>query len=197
MDLETVVVAVVAAWVVVLTLVALGLVRQIGLITVRLDRDRGPAAVDDGLEIGEPVPEEVLSQVAVDQDSLGYLLILGAVCAPCRELVSDLRGRTLARPVTVLVSGQEDRASSISELLPPDVSVIYDLGDRQGDLAKSLRIATSPFAFEIQHGKVHGKAVLHGADHLLQFIQPTATPANGNANGALLHVQEVEAHAER
>ena len=195
MDLSALFVVVSGLWMSALTLVTLGLLRQIGLLTVRLDRERQASApVNDGLAIGEDLPGEVLSQLAVDDDSVGYLLILGAVCAPCRELANDLQGRLLSRPVTALVSGSQDLADSMAELLPSGVTVLRDTGE--GELAKSLRIETSPFAFEIVAGKVHGKAILRGADHLLSFIQPPGNHVHGDGGAAALHVQEVNTHAQ-
>ncbi|HYI99688.1 MAG TPA: hypothetical protein VEX36_08470 [Thermoleophilaceae bacterium] len=196
MDLDTAVLAVGGAWIAAMTVVVLGLIRQIGLITVRMERDQhASAAVNDGLNVGEAVPEAVIEQLAVDEHSVGYLLILGAVCTPCRELASDLGGAVLERPVTALISGSEELSGAMSSLLPDDVSVIRDAGE--GEIAQSLRVETSPFVFEIADGKVRGKAVLRGAEHLLSFMQapPERSNGNGNGSGATLHIQEVERHA--
>lgn len=194
MDLTVVFVVVTGLWMTALTLVSLGLVRQIGLVTVRLDRDRQASApVNDGLAIGEDVPDEVLSQLAVDDSSVGYLLILGAVCAPCRELANDLQGTVLSRPVTALVSGSQELSDSMAELLPSGVTVVRDTGE--GELAKSMRIETSPFAFEIVKGQVRGKAVLRGAEHLLSFIEPPDREIHGDVDAETLQIQEVNTHA--
>jgi len=56
--LELVALAATTVWLGVLTLVAVLMVRQIGLISVRLDRDQDRSApVGDGLPVGTPLPD--------------------------------------------------------------------------------------------------------------------------------------------
>ncbi|HEX5973564.1 MAG TPA: hypothetical protein VFY57_00265, partial [Rubrobacteraceae bacterium] len=71
----------VCVWLGALTLVAVLLVRQIGLLTVRLNVASQTLSLDDGPEVGSDVPEEVAS-VLPGRDERSYLLLVSAGCQP-------------------------------------------------------------------------------------------------------------------
>src|SRR3989337_654595 len=92
MELLSLTAAIASAWLLLVTLVVLALVRQVGLLTVRIDRGLPRFAPDqDGPEIGAPVPTDVLA-VLPQLGALGrrQVLLLSAACAPCRELAVGL-----------------------------------------------------------------------------------------------------------
>lgn len=185
-DLEVALLIVACAWLALLSVVSLLLVRQVGLLTVRLDRERSASSpVNDGLQIGEALPERVAKILDLKGGSAGYLLVLGAICSPCRELANDLRGHQLAVPVTALISGRAEAGEALGELLPAGVGVVQDTP--AADLAGDLRIETTPFAFEVTDGRITGKAVVRGATHFMSFIDG----GKSTNNGTPLALQEV------
>lgn len=157
----------VCAWLGILTLVVVLLVRQIGLLTVRLSVASQALSVDDdGPEVGDAVPEEV---AAVLPDGQAYLLLVSAGCSPCRDLVADLAGRRIEQNVVALVPGNEEQADQLLALLPPGVRAVPDPGATE--LAGLLNLHSTPFVLEVAEGTVTGKAYLHeGAADFLEFI---------------------------
>lgn len=169
-ELETLALIVVAVWLGVLTVVSLLLIRQLGLVSVRLDRERDSSGlVLDGLQIGNSVPEQISALAPAGSDRPFYVIVMGAVCGPCRDLVSDLGETVFDAPVTALISGNAEAAGALAEMLPPGVTVIQDPVAEEA--ARALQVQTTPFCFEVKDGVVSGKAVLRGAEHLRAFIE--------------------------
>lgn len=160
----------VCIWLGVLTLVAVLLVRQVGLLTVRLSvASQTMSLDDDGPEIGSSMPEDVAS--VMPEEEQAYLLLVSAGCDPCRELVAELDGRRFERPVVALVPGREEQAAELAALLPSDTRVVLDPEATQ--LAESLDLESTPFAIEVEDGTVTRKAHLYGgASALIEFVEP-------------------------
>src|SRR5918993_3054717 len=90
----------VCIWLGVLTLVVVLLVRQIGLLTVRLSVAGEATSLDnDGPEIGSSVPEDVAVVLPDQAEEHAYLLLISSTCLPCWELVSDLGQRRFEQNV--------------------------------------------------------------------------------------------------
>lgn len=159
----------VCVWLSVLTLIAVLLVRQIGLLTVRLNVASQTLSLDDdGPEIGSGVPEEVAS-VLPGRDERAYLLLISAGCQPCRELVSDLGEHRFEQSVVALVPGRAEQASELAALLPSGVRAVLD--PKATRLAEVLELESTPFALEIEGGIFTRKAFLHeGASDLIGFV---------------------------
>ena len=158
----------VCVWLGALTLVAVLLVRQIGLLTVRLNVASQTLSLDDGPEVGSDVPEEVASVLPV-RDERSYLLLVSAGCEPCRELVSDLGEHRFEQSVVALVSGRAEQASELAALLPSGVRAVLD--PKATRLAEVLDLESTPFALEIEGGTFTRKAFLHeGASDLIGFV---------------------------
>ena len=126
LELALVVAAVV--WLSLLTFVILLLVRQIGLITVRLDRERDDARpVSDGLEMGSEVPAQVAELIEPGEaESPAFVLVLAAICNPCRDLLEGLDGFAPRSPIVALVSGPEAPARALAETIPPYITAVRD-----------------------------------------------------------------------
>jgi len=159
------------AWMSVLTLVVVLLVRQIALLTLRLDAGQTQfAPADDGLDVGTVLSEEVITAMPELRDRLAYLLVLSASCTPCRELADDLRGWQFDVPVVALVAGREELADAIAGLMPPRVRTIRD--PEASELAREhLSIESAPFALQVEGGIITGKAYLHSSAHLGELIE--------------------------
>ena len=169
---------VVCIWLGVLTLVVVLLVRQIGLLTVRLSvASQAFSLDDDGPEVGSSLPEEVTSVVPeLKEEERAYLLLVSAGCTPCRELVADLGGHHFEQRVVALVPGRPEQAREMAELLPSDMRTVLD--PQAAGLANALKLESTPFALEVERGTVTGKAFLHeGASDLIAFVESGSTHA--------------------
>lgn len=161
----------VCIWLGVLTLVAVLLVRQIGLLTVRLSVASQTLSLDDdGPEVGSNIPEDVTSALPDLEEDRGYLLLISAGCTPCRELVVDLGEHSFEQKILALVPGREEQASELAALLPSGIRVVLD--PEATELAESLELESTPFAIEVEGGTVTRKTYLHeGASDLIAFVQ--------------------------
>jgi hypothetical protein len=177
----------VCAWLGVLTFVVMLLVRQIGLLTVRLSMAMQTTSLDDdGPEIGSRLPEDVAE--VMPEGERAYLLLISACCDPCRELVAELDGHRFEQEVVALVPGRQEQAGELAALLPPGIRVVLDPEATQ--LADSLDLESTPFALEVESGTVSRKVhVYGGASALFEFLD------SGNAreqNRGLVEITEKE-----
>jgi hypothetical protein len=159
----------VCAWLGVLTLVVMLLVRQVGLLTVRLSMaTRAMSLDDDGPDIGSSLPEDV-AEVMPEGDQ-AYLLLISEGCDPCRELVAELDGHRFEQKVVALVPGRQEQAGELAALLPPGIRVVLDPEATQ--LAESLDLESTPFVLEVKSGTVNRKVHLYGgASALFEFLE--------------------------
>jgi hypothetical protein len=177
----------VCAWLGILTFVVMLLVRQVGLLTVRISMATQAMSLDDdGPEIGSSLPEDVAEVMPEGQRD--YLLLISADCDPCRELVAELDGHRFEQKVVALVPGRQEQAAELAALLPPGVRVVLDPEATQ--LAESLDLESTPFALEVESGTVTRKVhVYGGASALFEFME------SGNAqqqNRGLVEITEKE-----
>jgi len=178
----------VCAWLGVLTFVVVLLVRQIGLLTVRLSMAQQAISLDDdGPEIGSSLPEDVAE--VMPEEEPAYLLLISASCDPCRELAGDLEGHRFEQSVVALVPGRQEQADGLAALLPPGVRAVFDPEATQ--LAESLELETTPFVLEVESGKVTRKVHLYGdASALIEFVESASAPAQ---QGSFVEITEKEA----
>ena len=175
-------------WLGALTFVVVLLVRQVGLLTVRLSMATQAISLDDdGPEVGSALPEDV-AEVVPDGER-AYLLLISASCEPCRELVVELDGHQFEQSVVALVPGRQEQASELAALLPPGMRVVVDPEATQ--LAESLDLESTPFAIEVEGGTVTSKVHLFGgASALLEFVESAGARAE---NGSFVEISEKEA----
>lgn len=168
-DLQTIALALVALWLGAITLVVVLLVRQLGLVTLRLDIGGGaPVPLADGPDIGEVVPEAVVARVPQLAQGLRYLLLVSPTCAPCHEIAPQLSGLVLEGQVVALVPGHAEVADDFAAMLPPSFDVVRD--PVAVEVAKSLGMELTPAALEIEDGVVSGKAHLMRATDLRDLM---------------------------
>lgn len=161
-----------ALWLAVLSFVLILVIRQIALVTARLDAAGSLFSVaDDGLDVGNEVPEEILSRIPQLRSDLAYVLVISATCMPCRELATELSTIPYEAPRTVaLLAGREELAQGLEELLPQHIEVIRD--PDATELAKDgFQLQSTPFAFQVERGTITGKAYLRSATHLVELIE--------------------------
>lgn len=165
--LGTLALFVVAVWMGVLSVVTALLVRQVALLTHWVDPDYAL----DGLPRGHRIPK-VLAELL--PDGSGSVLVLGAQCAPCRELAYELRGATIEQPVVAVIEGDEAPAAALAGVLPPDVRALS--GEAAARAFSALQLETTPFAFLVEQRQIVDKAVLRGATHFLSLVQEFGGP---------------------
>jgi hypothetical protein len=177
----------VCTWLGILTFVVMLLVRQVGLLTVRVSMATQAMSLDDdGPDIGSSLPEDVAE--AMPERERAYLLLISAGCEPCRELVAELDGHRFEQKMVALVPGNQEQAAELAALLPPGIRVVLDPEATQ--LAESLDLESTPFALEVENGTVISKVhVFGGASALVEFVE------SGNAreqNRGLVEITEKE-----
>jgi hypothetical protein len=178
----------VCAWLGVLTFVVVLLVRQVGLLTVRLSMATQAISLDDdGPEIGSTLPEDVAE--VMPEEERAYVLLISASCEPCRELVVELDGRRFEQSVVALVPGRQEQAAELAALLPTGIRAVLD--PDATDLVESLDLESTPFAIEIERGTVSRKVHLYGgAAALVEFMETGNTQAQ---KSRLVEISEKEA----
>lgn len=159
----------VCAWLGVLTFVVVLLVRQVGLLTVRVSiATRATSLDEDGPEIGTSLPEDVAE--VMPEKERAYLLLISEGCDPCRELVAELDGHRFEQKIVALVPGREEQAAELAALLPSDIKVVLDPEAIQ--LVESLDLESTPFVLEVEDGIVTRKVHLFGgATALIEFVE--------------------------
>jgi len=167
----------VCIWLGVLTLVVVLLVRQVGLLTVRLSVAGEATLLDnDGPEIGSSLPEDVAVVLPDQAEEHAYLLLISSTCLPCWELATDLAEHRFEQKIVALVPGHEERAGELAALLPSSMRVVLD--PEATRLAGALQLESTPFALEIERGAVTRKAYLHqGASDLIEFVESANSAA--------------------
>jgi hypothetical protein len=161
----------VCIWLGILTLVVVLLVRQIGLLTVRLSvAGEATSLDDDGPEVGSSVPEDVTVVLPDQAEEHAYLLLISSTCTPCWELVADLGEHRFEQKIVALVPGHEEHAGELAALLPSGIRVVLD--PEATRLAGALQLESTPFVLEVERGTVARKAYLHeGASDLIAFVE--------------------------
>ena len=151
----------VCIWLGVLTLVVVLLVRQIGLLTVRLSVASQAFSLDnDGPEVGSSLPEEVTSVVPELMEERAFLLLISSSCTPCRELVADLQGEQhFEQRIVALVPGHEDQAREMAALLPSGIRVVLDPDAAR--VAEAIDLESTPGASDlvafVESGSTHAE----------------------------------------
>jgi hypothetical protein len=174
----------VCAWLGALTFVVMLLVRQVGLLTVRLSIATQAISLDeDGPEIGSSLPADVAE--VMPEDEPAHLLLVSAGCDPCWELAVELDGHRFGQGVVALVPGRREQADELAALLPPGTRAVFD--PEATELAESLDLESTPFVLEVEGGTVTRKVHLYGgASALIEFVE------SGRARSTMVEITEKE-----
>lgn len=169
--IEVTALALVGAWLGLLTIVLVLTIRQIALLTSRLDTSHSVAldALDhDGLEIGSRLPDEVVESFPLLADGTTFILLLASTCGTCRKVASDLGTRSFDERLVALVPGPEEMAEALISELPLGAMPVQDPLARE--IAQKLHLESTPFAFQVDDGKVTGKAYLHSDQDFIDLV---------------------------
>jgi hypothetical protein len=171
--LAVLVLVLVSAWIGILSIISALLVRQVALLSKRLDPDYAM----DGLPVGRRIPSWLAECLP---DESGSVLVLGARCDPCRKLAHDLRDMEVALPVVAVIEGDESIGAALSQDLPSAFQVL--MGQAAERAYSELSLETTPFFFSVRRREIVHKAVPRGAQHFLSLLQmPEATASNGHS----------------
>lgn len=189
------------AWLAVLTLVQVLIIRQIALLTVRTSGagraappvEDGFSFKDDGPQVGSSIPDEVASTLPSLRRGRESLLLLSATCAPCRELAADLSKSRVRLSGVALVPGSTDLADALVDLLPPGLRVLRD--PEATRLANALQIRSTPFAITTNEGRVSGKSYISSKDDLLELTKGLREPYSEADPNFPPHPEEIKTHA--
>lgn len=165
--LAVIAMALAGVWLGALTLAVLAMVRQVALVTLRLDR-ADEARDLDGLSIGSAVPDEVASVLPAGAHARTFLLMLEADCGPCRDLADGLHDQRFDERIVAIVAGDETRAASIASRLPETFAAV--MGAPAAAAVKALDVATSPFLFLVENGEIAGKNGPRNAAHFRALV---------------------------
>jgi hypothetical protein len=171
--MTTVALVALVAWVLVLSLVVLLLVRQVSLLSVRLTLAGATVAQAlDGPELGTDVPASIADLLPARRHVA--LLALSADCNACRELAAALHGRALPTEVVALVSGNGDAASVLVDLLPAELPRILE--PQASRLLEELEVRSRPFALVLEGRIVRAKGSVHEPHDLFRFLDRALQP---------------------
>jgi hypothetical protein len=171
----------VALWLGLLTLTAMLTIRQVALVTARIDQTGAPQYIDDGPALQSRLPDEVIRLVPELDSGITSLLLMSASCTPCKQLAEGLEQNMLPAGVSAiaLVPGKQDLADDIAELLPPSIQMIRD--PAATEVAHALDFQRVPAAIIIERGRVVAKAppaAVSSAGELVNFmVQSSSTPS--------------------
>ncbi len=165
-DIEVLALTLVALWLLAVTVAVLALVRQIGLVTVRLEYRPSPAP-DGGPMIGSRVP--AAAREVVPELELGRvaILFLSPTCAPCAQIAPELG--SFRQQVIAAVPGTDEAAAEFARLIPAQMRVIRDPDATK--LGHAFEVQGAPFLVAAEAGIVSGKAYLSTVEDLGRFFE--------------------------
>jgi hypothetical protein len=152
--------ALVGAWIGILALGTLVLLREVSLIRARVSLVGVRFA--DGPEVGTLAARELRGQGGGRK----VALFLSSACPPCIELAAALGEEDgLDERLLVLIGG--DEAEAVGELLPASLSRVT--GQQASDVAARMGVRLQPMALAIERDLVVGKLYPAGVDELVAF----------------------------
>lgn len=170
--LEAVVAVALVAWLATVSVGILLCVRQLAIVTKRLDVIGGPpSAGEAGLAVGMPVPAAVEPLLA-EKENGALVLLMSATCGPCRVVAEELGQNGLETAVVVLMPGPDDAVAEIASLLPVAIDLIRD--PQASELAGALQISLTPFAVAVREGWIVGKSYVNRVEDMRRLAHAMA-----------------------
>ncbi len=174
----------VALWILVilLTVIVLGLVRQLGLIHLRLGPEHSVLTPTEGLEIGSTAPDfhavDVISKenftLASLKDRPSLLIFVSPACRPCLELMPHIASfwRSKHKKLNVLLFSQ---SNDVSNFNLSNVSIPV-LPDPDRVIAKAYQVRATPFAYRLDNsGIVKQRGIVNNSEDLEAFLEDVST----------------------
>jgi methylamine dehydrogenase accessory protein MauD len=181
----------VALWILVLvqTLVLLELLRQIGILRMRVGEEPGALVTSEGLERGSIAPAFVASDVgtgrevtdALLHDRTSLIVFLTPTCQSCRSLAPDLRRFSAEhREIQVLVicAAPREHCEAFAREFDLRLPVLVDEGQR---ISRDYRAIRTPSAILIDpQGQVRIQGLPNSVRHLETLLEEEGTPMHGS-----------------
>lgn len=161
---ELIALVTVAIWLAVLTVAIVLVIRQIGLLTVRLTYAAPHSPADEhGPDLGTALPEMVRESISLNGEAT-IVVFLSGTCSPCREFISSASPADFEHGTVTLISGREELAGQVADMLPEKARRFLD--PVSNEVAKALGIEMVPFGILIVENKIEAKTYLRTADDL-------------------------------
>lgn len=178
----------VALWILVilLVIVVLGLVRQLGLIHLRLGLDSHVLTTNEGLELNTAAPEFSGTDLTCGRELKladlkgrpSVLIFASPSCGPCRALLAHLATfhRKWRRKVNIVLFSQSDSQIAI-DLIHVYRLKLSTLADPDGVVAKTYRVHATPFAYRLdKNGIVQRRGIVNDLEGLEALLEDVVTP---------------------
>jgi len=170
----------IALWllVVLLTIIVLGLVRQLGLINLRLGPEHSILTPTEGLEIGSQAPEfqatDVVNKVNFNLTSLkgrpSLLIFVSPTCRPCLELMPHIANfwQSRHKKLNVVLFSQASDGANLNLVNVP----IPVLSDPEGTITKVYQVRATPFAYRLDDlGLVRRRGIVNKFEDLESLLE--------------------------
>jgi hypothetical protein len=168
----------VGIWLAAITLALVLVVRQIGLLTVRLSIAVPHYDMDQsGPDVGTELPAKVMQTIGPATPARD-VVFFSATCAPCRSLAEGLSKMTATgTPMTAVIAGDEAIARDFSALLPKGTLKLFE--PIAGEVAAALKVDSVPFAVRVEGTVVSSKVYLASVEdmHRLEAQAPKRSTA--------------------
>lgn len=167
-SIEIVAYSVVAIWLAATTLIMVLVMRQMSLMTIRLDSASPHMDPNDhGPRVGTILPEDTLVGPEFQSDKY-VLALLSTSCSPCREFAESLTPEHVEGGVIIGIAGEDVFAGDVAELLPSTANVAK--GESTTQAAVDLGIELMPFALRIESRRIVAKMFLKTPEDLQQLV---------------------------
>jgi hypothetical protein len=166
---EQVVLGVLVVWAIVATGAILVLLRQVALVSIRLDMQmRLPDLTDfgNGPEMGMMFPS-----ILDDQPASFLLVAMSSACTSCDEFVRSWEAGDVGPPndpLIVLLSGNRATARAFGERLPNWMRVVYD--PKASRVGRDIGLSKTLLALHIVDGRVVGRADTRTAEEFVRLV---------------------------
>lgn len=171
--------------VVALAVIVVGLLRQLGLLQLRLGPEPGPLLTKEGLERGVPAPDFAALDVRTNQTVTlermrgrrVLLVFMTPTCIACRQLAPHLNGLSgdKSRPleVAVVCHGSSVTCSEFANAYRLKVPVLLDATNT---VAAHYDVRMTPFAFLLgEDGVVRIRGVVNSLPQLEALLDEEGT----------------------
>jgi hypothetical protein len=172
------------AWGASLTLALMLCIRQLSVLTVRLETSASGLTRPTEAIIGTDLSESALRlgpNLAVGER---VVILLSATCEPCVQFLEALPAATipLAREELILLVTGEGGAPDL--LVAASAKAVVRVDKDAGHLARALGMTRTPTALLLRNGKVAGQSIVHEPLDIVALIGDTSDHADAGSVSA-------------
>jgi hypothetical protein len=184
-SLQVVAVSAVAVWLAALSVAVVLVIRQIGLLTIRLTYAAPHGAAEShGPPLGSKIPHTASELLGLN-GAPRAVIFLSATCMPCRDFAESIAAEDIDGNITILISGRVELAEGVAALLPAECEPLLD--PISSEIANDFGVDMVPFGLLLADGAVRNKTYLKSREELDAMKTPTGqrakTIAIGSENG--------------